>query len=85
MVIMICIAECNINLIGNKMFEDFLEVLCEAGITFDLTDSQKSIMSDTFNSYLRDAGIDERRDGYDDGYSEGYADGYDTGSSGFEN
>ena len=65
------------------MFEEFLAVLCEAGVTFDLTDSQKSIMSDTFNSFLRDAEEDGRSDGrsdaYHDGLSYGWSEGYEDG------
>jgi hypothetical protein len=59
---------------------EFVDILCEAGVTFDLmTDSQKFIMSTEFQNYIDDVGLTNYNDGYNSGYDDGYGAGYDDG------
>jgi len=64
---------------------EFVDILCEAGVTFDLmTASQKSIMSTEFQNYIDDVALSNYNDGYNYGYDDGYGAGHDDGMQGSE-
>lgn len=64
--------------------DEFIADLCEEGVTFDLTASQKSIMSKEFQNYIDDVALSNYNDGYNSGYDDGYGVGYDDGMEGSE-